>query len=251
MGGSIALLCMAVTAVRAANAIGALISACVGRKESTGGTRAAAVPRPPTDRQLKRKRGPSGPGPGRRAKAAARPQLAGALPPGKSARATPAGAAPASAVQAAQPPPEIGDWWSASSDEAAAGGSQGGAAPPSSEAHALTTPPPSPSPVPSPPPFDLPHGEGPADGSPGGASASAAATPAPFVNHALAQWHRSRRNWTGARSRSRRPGRAPVLGPDATYEELLATSRPFPQPVPLPEMVDFLVDVWDQEGLYD
>lgn len=69
---------------------------------------------------------------------------------------------------------------------------------------------------------------------------------------------------------------------NATYESLLATNKAFPQPVPLPvsflwtrlfpqllllerdstlfwlftefkwqEMVDFLVDVWEQEGLYD
>lgn len=29
------------------------------------------------------------------------------------------------------------------------------------------------------------------------------------------------------------------------------TSAPFDQPVPLAEMIDFLVDVWDEDGLYD
>lgn len=63
---------------------------------------------------------------------------------------------------------------------------------------------------------------------------------------------------------------------DASYETLLGTNKPFPQPIPLSvslaelvawlvlslllvdsihlnfqEMVDFLVDVWEQEGLYD
>ncbi|KAG6411204.1 hypothetical protein SASPL_129282 [Salvia splendens] len=38
---------------------------------------------------------------------------------------------------------------------------------------------------------------------------------------------------------------------NASYENLLGTSKRFPQPVPLSEMVDFLVDIWDQEGLYD
>ncbi|KAH9614385.1 hypothetical protein KSS87_011930 [Heliosperma pusillum] len=38
---------------------------------------------------------------------------------------------------------------------------------------------------------------------------------------------------------------------NATYGNLLGTNKPFPQPIPLPEMVDFLVDVWEQEGLYD
>ncbi|CAI5481187.1 unnamed protein product [Closterium sp. Yama58-4] len=43
----------------------------------------------------------------------------------------------------------------------------------------------------------------------------------------------------------------PVIRPGSTYEDLLSTSRPFPQPIPLPEMVRFLVNVWEQEGLYD
>ncbi|KAE8680821.1 putative small heat-shock protein [Hibiscus syriacus] len=38
---------------------------------------------------------------------------------------------------------------------------------------------------------------------------------------------------------------------NATYESLLGSNKPFPQPIPLPEMIDFLVDVWEQEGLYD
>ncbi|KAJ6924754.1 hypothetical protein NC652_017892 [Populus alba x Populus x berolinensis] len=38
---------------------------------------------------------------------------------------------------------------------------------------------------------------------------------------------------------------------NATYESLLGSNRPFSRPVPLAEMVDFLVDVWEQEGLYD
>ncbi|KAA3479428.1 Germin-like protein subfamily 1 member 15 [Gossypium australe] len=38
---------------------------------------------------------------------------------------------------------------------------------------------------------------------------------------------------------------------NATYENLLGSNKPFPQPIPLSEMIDFLVDVWEQEGLYD
>ncbi|PPD87761.1 hypothetical protein GOBAR_DD15305 [Gossypium barbadense] len=40
-------------------------------------------------------------------------------------------------------------------------------------------------------------------------------------------------------------------GWNATYENLLGSNKPFPQPIPLSEMIDFLVDVWEQEGLYD
>ncbi|KAH7574129.1 hypothetical protein JRO89_XS03G0255600 [Xanthoceras sorbifolium] len=55
-------------------------------------------------------------------------------------------------------------------------------------------------------------------------SAGSTSNPAEFVNHG---------NW------------------NATYESLLGTNKPFSRPIPLPEMVDFLVDVWEQEGLYD
>lgn len=73
-----------------------------------------------------------------------------------------------------------------------------------------------------------------------------------FVNHALSLWNERRREWIGTRTRRRtNQTREPVISWSTTYEDLLATSRPFPQPVPLPEMVDFLVDVWEQEGLYE
>lgn len=72
------------------------------------------------------------------------------------------------------------------------------------------------------------------------------------VNHGLTLWIEQRRDWTGKPSQSRSPQlREPVISWSATYEDLLSTSRPFPKPVPLPEMVSFLVGVWEQEGLYD
>ncbi|KAL6578100.1 hypothetical protein OROMI_010428 [Orobanche minor] len=36
-----------------------------------------------------------------------------------------------------------------------------------------------------------------------------------------------------------------------TYEDLLSTQEAFPEPIPLSEMVDFLVDIWHDEGLFD
>lgn len=73
-----------------------------------------------------------------------------------------------------------------------------------------------------------------------------------FVNHALILWQERRREWVGNRQepRSQEP-REPVLSWTTTYDDLLTTSRPFPRRIPLTEMVDFLVDVWEQEGLYD
>eukprot|EP00252_Welwitschia_mirabilis_P004771 TRINITY_DN1506_c0_g1_i5.p2 TRINITY_DN1506_c0_g1~~TRINITY_DN1506_c0_g1_i5.p2 ORF type:complete len:110 (-),score=22.59 TRINITY_DN1506_c0_g1_i5:280-609(-) len=73
-----------------------------------------------------------------------------------------------------------------------------------------------------------------------------------FVNHALILWNERRREWVGNRSQVQTQlSQDPVIGWNATYDDLLTTDEPFPQPVPLPEMIDFLVDVWHEEGLYD
>ncbi|PIN09813.1 hypothetical protein CDL12_17599 [Handroanthus impetiginosus] len=73
-----------------------------------------------------------------------------------------------------------------------------------------------------------------------------------FVNQGLLLWNQSRLQWLGPKkSQTQRKVQEPVLCWNATYENLLGTSKRFPQPVPLSEMVDFLVDIWDQEGLYD
>ncbi|GAV58147.1 DUF4050 domain-containing protein [Cephalotus follicularis] len=45
--------------------------------------------------------------------------------------------------------------------------------------------------------------------------------------------------------------REPIMSWTTTYEELLCSTEPFNQPIPLAEMVDFLVDIWQEEGLYD
>ena len=70
------------------------------------------------------------------------------------------------------------------------------------------------------------------------------------MNHRLAAWERQRADWTAAGRAGRAGGdggrkkpRRPVLSADATYDDLLTSSRAFPQPVPLVEMVDFLVEV--------
>ncbi|XP_039814182.1 uncharacterized protein LOC120676911 isoform X2 [Panicum virgatum] len=72
-------------------------------------------------------------------------------------------------------------------------------------------------------------------------------------NSGLILWEQTRQEWTEIRSL--RPKvkqvREPVLSWNAAYESLLGSNKPFPQPIPLHEMVDFLVDIWEQEGLYD
>lgn len=73
-----------------------------------------------------------------------------------------------------------------------------------------------------------------------------------FVNHALLLWEEQRRQWVGdVRERPNGEAREAVLRSETTYEDLLTTSRPFPRPVPLKEMMQFLVKFWIEEGLYD
>eukprot|EP00898_Chlorokybus_atmophyticus_P000568 jgi/Chlat1/1511/Chrsp12S02022 len=74
----------------------------------------------------------------------------------------------------------------------------------------------------------------------------------PFVNTALDTWNERRRLWTTSTSTpSKAPPRRPVLSSGVTYDDILTSSRPFQQRIPLPEMVDFLVDCWDHEGLFN
>ncbi|KAL6534085.1 hypothetical protein OROHE_013918 [Orobanche hederae] len=76
--------------------------------------------------------------------------------------------------------------------------------------------------------------------------------PSEFVNRGLLLWNQTRQQWVGIKgSEKREQAREPKLSWNTTYESLLGTNKPFPQRVPLAEMVDFLVDVWEQEGLYD
>ncbi|XP_008454230.1 uncharacterized protein LOC103494700 isoform X1 [Cucumis melo] len=91
--------------------------------------------------------------------------------------------------------------------------------------------------------------------------------PTPFVNHGLLLWNQNRQHWVQNRKSGNRKQviREPKLHThclcmpksfwlcswSATYDSLLGNNKPFPQPIPLGEMVDFLVDIWEQEGLYD
>ncbi|KAK6140698.1 hypothetical protein DH2020_025550 [Rehmannia glutinosa] len=83
-------------------------------------------------------------------------------------------------------------------------------------------------------------------------NADGTSNPSEFVNHGLLLWNQTRQQWVGNKgSQKLEQAREPKLSWNATYESLLGTNKPFPQPIPLAEMVDFLVDVWEQEGLYD
>ena len=84
-------------------------------------------------------------------------------------------------------------------------------------------------------------------------------------------WKRQREAWRSSHS-SRHPGgtsteaaeheppaaaaaspprrRPRVLDPSLSYYEVLSNFKPFEKPIPLPEMVDFLVEVWEREGVF-
>ncbi|KAK8551198.1 hypothetical protein V6N12_039853 [Hibiscus sabdariffa] len=87
---------------------------------------------------------------------------------------------------------------------------------------------------------------------PNGGAASANG-PSEFVNHGLLLWNQNRQRWVGNKKSENQPRQVqePKLNWNATYESLLGSNKPFPHPIPLSEMIDFLVDVWEQEGLYD
>ncbi|MBA0744740.1 hypothetical protein Gogos_007353, partial [Gossypium gossypioides] len=68
----------------------------------------------------------------------------------------------------------------------------------------------------------------------------------------LIVWNQARLQWIGSnRPRNHtQQSRQPRLSSNASYESLLGTRNPFPRPILLSEMVDFLVEVWEEEGLY-
>ncbi|KAI5399746.1 uncharacterized protein LOC127091492 isoform X1 [Lathyrus oleraceus] len=74
-----------------------------------------------------------------------------------------------------------------------------------------------------------------------------------FINHAANAWHENRKKWVGDKSQnSPRTPKDPIISWSTSYEDLLSTSEPFAERIPLPEMVDFLVDIWlDEEGSFD
>lgn len=85
------------------------------------------------------------------------------------------------------------------------------------------------------------------------AGVSGSKPPSEFVNHGLLLWNQTRQRWVGNKKQTSKGQqvRDPKLSWNATYESLLGSNKPFAQPVPLAEMVDFLVDIWEQEGMYD
>jgi hypothetical protein len=71
---------------------------------------------------------------------------------------------------------------------------------------------------------------------------SSSNNPSEFVNHGLILWNQTRQHWVGNKKPESRTQqlREPKLSWNATYESLLTSNKPFRQPIPLAEMVDFL-----------
>ncbi|KAL6182806.1 hypothetical protein ACLB2K_044218 [Fragaria x ananassa] len=69
-------------------------------------------------------------------------------------------------------------------------------------------------------------------------------------SRAAIDWHESRRKWVGDQ-RLQGKTKDPIISWSTTYEDLLSTNECYPEPIPLTEMVDFLVDIWHDEGLFD
>ncbi|XP_062218508.1 uncharacterized protein LOC133918584 isoform X2 [Phragmites australis] len=85
-------------------------------------------------------------------------------------------------------------------------------------------------------------------------AAGSGSNPNEFVNQGLLLWNQTRQQWVGNRRRNsqgQQQLRGPKLSWNATYESLLGSTKPFARPIPLGDMVEFLVNSWDQEGLYD
>ncbi|KAK9078655.1 hypothetical protein SSX86_002712 [Deinandra increscens subsp. villosa] len=73
-----------------------------------------------------------------------------------------------------------------------------------------------------------------------------------FVNHAEMAWHEMRRAWVSDRSqKSHTKFRQPILSWTTSFEDLLASGEQFPDPIPLIDVVDLLVDIWVEEGFYN
>ncbi|KAL6274827.1 hypothetical protein ACE6H2_025519 [Prunus campanulata] len=88
-----------------------------------------------------------------------------------------------------------------------------------------------------------------------GSVAGSTSSQSDFVNNGLVLWNQTRLEWIGSgKPRNRTPtSRESRLSWNSTYERLVGTKQrqSFTQRIPLSDMIDFLVEVWEQEGLYD
>jgi hypothetical protein len=83
-----------------------------------------------------------------------------------------------------------------------------------------------------------------------------AAAAAAFVNHGLRRWEEDRQLWrsaaaAGAGEHTHR--KAQTIDTNAILEVVFVgkCNGVLPKPMPLPQMVNLLVDLWESEGLFD
>ncbi|KAI3827355.1 hypothetical protein L1987_01428 [Smallanthus sonchifolius] len=72
-----------------------------------------------------------------------------------------------------------------------------------------------------------------------------------FVNPGLHQWNQSRLQWVDHKKSENSAKAQEHILRNTTYESLLGTAENFPHSIPLPEMVGFLVNIWEHEGSYE
>ena len=73
-----------------------------------------------------------------------------------------------------------------------------------------------------------------------------------FHNGGHAKWQQDREKWrTTTNQRKKDPARA--VDVDVIVEHIFTQHgrKNLPAPVPLPQMVDLLIDFWEADGLYD
>ncbi|KAK8513557.1 hypothetical protein V6N13_002292 [Hibiscus sabdariffa] len=72
----------------------------------------------------------------------------------------------------------------------------------------------------------------------------------PSSSTSLLLWNQTRQQWLGNKKQEKRvQPQEPKINWNTVYESLQGDYNPFPHPIPLPEMVDFLVEIWELEGL--
>ena len=75
-----------------------------------------------------------------------------------------------------------------------------------------------------------------------------------FVNEGLTKWNTDREKWRAGRLTKSltAPSNIHAVDVDIIVEHLFSQQRKtLPSPVPLPQMVDILIDFWEADGLYD
>mmetsp|Transcript_23934 Transcript_23934/g.39351 ORF Transcript_23934/g.39351 Transcript_23934/m.39351 type:complete len:101 (-) Transcript_23934:412-714(-) len=74
----------------------------------------------------------------------------------------------------------------------------------------------------------------------------------PFLNQGLVLWEQARSQWRAKPPGWQRPPRSrPPIDADDLFDDIVSSNRPFPQRVPLPDMVNVLLEIWEADGLLD